>query len=428
MPKTVPTALIEAVAALWRVPPGPNDLSADPRFVGLSNICKSLYSKSGQKDTTNFPLEYALDVALRALGLPCGLVPEIAHLALPAEVAAARLDAAFRQTEVSRVHLCPLDGADDLPALKFGPNCIRKFTAAELEALVDLPRLRRINANWTFDAKRFSEFNWLMVKEDYPLDRKPVPFLSMPIDLNKDWGRIEPHKKRFAPAVEAALFVLLLAPWEDWAEMPENDWRGFCVPWVYTLTDDLFVRPPRPPSPDTLSWEPDFFHDIDGNLMFETERPLRYFLNDAGAEASAWLNDATWSHLTRVRQSSLFETPIEHFLVRAFLAEPLDEFLAHIITIEAALGLRSDHGRGPTKRMAARVSNLLRDKAAGEDYSRLFGLRSAFLHGRKMEDPIPGKERIAARRLARKVVNELIGAALAEPAPLSREDYLNGLR
>ena len=76
--------------------------------------------------------------------------------------------------------------------------------------------------------------------------------------------------------------------------------------------------------------------------------------------------------------------------------------------------------------MAARVSALLSAKTDGEDYRRLFDIRSLFLHGRKM-DAIPGEERIAARRLARRVVNGLIGAALAEPAPRCREIYLNDL-
>jgi hypothetical protein len=35
------------------------------------------------------------------------------------------------------------------------------------------------------------------------------------VDLGRDFGAIEPHQKRFATAVEAALFPLLLAPWED---------------------------------------------------------------------------------------------------------------------------------------------------------------------------------------------------------------------
>jgi hypothetical protein len=152
------------------------------------------------------------------------------------------------------------------------------------------------------------------------------------------------------------------------------------------------------------------------------------------AEAATWLNDAAWFALARARQSPLFDTPVAHFFVRAFLSEPLDEFLAHIMTIEAALGLQSDYrgrpkiarGRSVTDCMAARVEALLGTKNDAVEYRRLFDIRSLFVHGRKM-DAIPGEERIVARRLARRVVNGLIEAALAEPAPQSRENYLNDL-
>jgi hypothetical protein len=121
--------------------------------------------------------------------------------------------------------------------------------------------------------------------------------------------------------------------------------------------------------------------------------------------------------------------------VRAFLAEPLDEFLAHITTIEAALGLRDDYpysGRPrighrnitATKRLKARVSALL-GAEAGAEYDLLFNLRCEYLHGRPM-GAISGKQRLTARTLARKVVNELI-AAVAGPSSLSRHDYLGGL-
>jgi hypothetical protein len=55
------------------------------------------------------------------------------------------LHAAIERRQARRLHLCPLDNADDLPELTFGPNRIARFAAAELEKLVDLPRLRRIN-------------------------------------------------------------------------------------------------------------------------------------------------------------------------------------------------------------------------------------------------------------------------------------------
>jgi hypothetical protein len=428
---SIPPALLEAVKVLWRIPPpGPDNLLSAPPFVRLRETCNSLYTKS--KDTHGFGLANAL----RALGLPCGLAPSNTPFALTEEVAAAKLDEAFRQTHGMRVYLCPLDEADYLPELDFGPNSIRTFTTAELEELVNFPQLKRINSNWTFDAQRFSWFHWLAVKEPYPFSREPgaraVPWLSMPVDLNRDWGQIEPHRGRFPDAVEDALFAILLAPWEEWVRVPDHDWCGFRVPWVYKVDDDIFVRPAQPPSADTLSSVPDFFIDPDGTEV-EVERPIRWPLNsNAGAGTSAWLNDAAWSAATRARQSPLFETPVAHFFVRAFLSGPLDEFLAHIFTIEAALGLWKEpkipglkKQPSATKRMVARVSALLGERA-GEDYRRVFKHRSEFVHGRKMK-ALPGKERIVARRLARQVINGLMNAALASPEPRSREDYLSEL-
>ena len=176
-----------------------------------------------------------------------------------------------------------LDIAQHLPELSFGPNRIAKLAAEELEGLIDTARLKRFNPNWVFDTARFSEFTWLIIEEKYPLDKGPVeranPLLFMRLDA--DFGRIEPHQQRFSTAVENALFFTSLAPWEDWVSYPDVDWRGFRVPWVYEFNDDLFVRPLPPPSPESLSWEPDVVHDQDGEVLYEGEKPLSYPNNDS---------------------------------------------------------------------------------------------------------------------------------------------------
>jgi hypothetical protein len=176
---------------------------------------------------------------------------------LPVTEAATGLDAALRATQAHRLHLAPLDLAQDLPPLEFGSGKVCRFTADELRELVDERRLKRAHQRQDFDADRFAEFHWLVVEEAVTLDREPearaVPVLFM--NLNKDLGEIEPHKGRFPLAFEAALFFLLLAPWETWSTMVEVDWRGFRVPWVYTADSDIFVRANALPSVDTLSWE-----------------------------------------------------------------------------------------------------------------------------------------------------------------------------
>ena len=425
-----PDRVTRAVAELWRVPPpGPDNLFSSPEFVRLKEALQSLHPDIGK------PV-FALGTALRSLGLPSGLPKDRQHLSLPPDEAARRLDNAVRATRARRWHLAPLDLADDLPDLQFGPAGLRRLTADELRALVDAPRLARVFPGASFDAERFSEFQWLVVEEDVALDCRPearaVPVLFT--DMRQDFGRIEPHKGRFPLAVEYALFFLLLAPWEDWSRMPEVDWRGFRVPWAYTTDEDLFVRPQAPPPPESLSWEPQALTDAWGDVV-EVERPVALPLEDqAEASLPEW-NEAAWETVCRARQSPLFETPVAHFFARAYLQDGVDEFLSHITAIEAAVGIQADHDRklrtkpdkgpGATKRVAARVAALIGTRSSADDYEQLFRVRSAFLHGRSM-GAISTIERVLARKLARQVVAALVDQA-ATGVGGSREDQLQAL-
>src|SRR3546814_11707328 len=113
----------------------------------------------------------------------------------------------------------------------------------------------------------------------------------MYMTFNRDFGKIDPHLGRFPPAVEAALFFLLLAPWERWSTMQEVDWRGFRLPWIYTVDDDLFIRPAPPPSADSLSFEPWIVDDNWGEEI-ELERPTALPLDDeARAELARYNNE-----------------------------------------------------------------------------------------------------------------------------------------
>lgn len=428
-------AIVSAMAELWRVPaPGPENLFSAPAFVRLREVCQTEYPQVGRGGGPTF----ALGNALHSLGLPCSLPPDAANLALPVDEAARQLDEAFRSRKGRRLHLCPFDLADDLPPIMFGPAQIRRFSAAELLDLVDATRLKRIFPEIAFDAKRLSQFHWLVVEEIVEFQADPearaVPVLFM--DMRQDLGRIEPHKGRLPQAVEDVLFFVLLAPWEQWSTMLEVDWRGFRVPLVYTSDEDLFVRPSPLPSADALSWEPHIIN-ISDHETIELERPVCLRLDDSAIPALAAYDDAAWSVANRGRQSVLFETPIAHFFVRAFLAEDMDEVLAHITTIEAALGLRADYGGAgrsrsdrhkrlsATKRVAARTAALLGNSAFAHDYQHLFDLRSAFLHGRAM-GAISTEERVLARRLSRQVVCALIQVA-SQGMPLTREAYLESL-
>lgn len=317
-----------------------------------------------------------------------------------------------------RAYLCPLDNADDLPDLTFGPNRIARFSAAELGMMLNLPQS-------SADVRIFEHFTWLMVGtwlfEPDPLSR----LLSKPMD--SDFAEIEPHRLRFAAAVEDALFAVLLAPWENWVDNDPAFWRPFEIPWERRVGGDSSVRRQPPLSAAALSWD----RSPEGEFIMPEQVRLK---DGAAADISNWLSDSRWKELARAQESPLFETPVKHFFVKAFLEIDIDEFLAQMLAVEAALGLESDYPRkghprprrGATKLMTARVSNLLGNESEGKEYCRLFNLRSTYLHGRKMNS-IPAESRVSARRLAREVVEALVRAAVRQPSPDSREYYLKGL-
>ena len=429
-----PPSLANAVEQLWRLaPPGPKNIFTAPQFMDLQVVCEHLYPHAGRNDSMSFALHFAL----RSFGLPCGLPQDKQHRALSWSDAASRLDQAFRTTRTTRTHLCPLDCADTIPLLRFGAASIRTFTSSELEAAMNFPELLRKYPSWQADSARFASFTWLVVEEEVLLSGEPeqraTPFLFEGLD--RDFGAIVPHQAQFPAAVEAALFAVLLAPWEDLVHYTDLDWRAFRIPWVYSTDGDVFAQRPIPPSPDTLNWEPCIYVDRYGEET-EDERPAAFPLSEqAAATLPLWINDACWSVTANAKESLIFGMPIVHFLNRAFASSGIDEFLSHILVIEAALGAKADHDRsrvkaaggpqGATARVATRLAGLLGDKSYVDVFRRLFNTRSEFLHGRTVQ-VISGAERVLVRRLARQVAVELVTIAAREPH-LPREDFLKRL-
>ncbi|MGG2522386.1 hypothetical protein ACQYYZ_19475 [Pseudomonas aeruginosa] len=145
--------------------------------------------------------------------------------------------------------------------------------------------------------------------------------------------------------------------------------------------------------------------------------------------------DATWAQLqtTPALESELFSTPVEHFLVRAFLSDGIDEVMAHLIVVEAAFGTESDHKakqrlptdshkEGATRRVAARLSAAIERPEAAKEYLDLYDMRCTYVHGRPEGRIISTKQRVLARRLAREAANALVG--LAQDMRQPREEIL----
>lgn len=424
----------EAVSALWAAPP--ND-GVTPRrsvaFPGLRAACREVNPRLND----DFAV-FALENALRSLGAPWMRVRNVQPLAPSPAEAAQRLAASLRATRGRRRHLCPLDGADGLPAWSFGPNRVVRFSPTELDSIVGPARLLRYNPRWSFDTQAFAQVQWLVIDEDVALDPNPsvraAPLLGSIIGEGD--GRINPHAARLPTAVEDALFAILLRPWEEVVEYSKFDWRPFRVPWIYSVDDDIFASPAAPPDPTTLRWTEVPLNGPDGDLV-EVERPDVWPLNKEALVEWPPLDDAEWDRIRSAMKSSLLARPVSHFLTRAFYADGIDELLAHITAIEAALALPRDHDRrsrpklangtdaGSTHRLAVRIGNLLQSEAAGDEFRALYRARSDFLHGAAMQD-IPAAQRRGARQLAQRVSAALILHA-ADEAHVDREPFLASL-
>ncbi|MEZ5933900.1 MAG: hypothetical protein R3F54_18510 [Alphaproteobacteria bacterium] len=204
-------AMLEAMKELWQLsPPRPDDMLSVPAFQRLCEVCRDSYPNIGEGNISGFVLSTALD----ALGLPCNFRADTKHLASPVEDAFNQLDAAIRATHAQRLHFAPMDMAADFPPISFGSARVGRFTPDKLNVMIDATRLNRMLPRADFDAHRFSEFSWLVVEENVELDSEPEKrhFPALFMDVPKDLGRIEPHKRRFPDAVEDALFFMLLAP------------------------------------------------------------------------------------------------------------------------------------------------------------------------------------------------------------------------
>src|SRR3546814_12497157 len=88
--------------------------------------------------------------------------------------------------------------------------------------------------------------------------------------------------------------------------MQEVDWRGFRLPWIYTVDDDLFIRPAPPPSADSLSLEPWIVEDNWGEEI-ELERPTALPLDDEAQAELDRFNNGAWEQLQAEPATRLFE-------------------------------------------------------------------------------------------------------------------------
>ena len=409
-----------AIARLWAADHKTEDSAlASKEFLGLFNLCRQLTAGTRYQVRADFDvtqLQWEIRNLFRTIGAPWfeGVVPTT-------ESATSSLQKAYSDEEHSLVQLVPLDIADELPRFAYGPFEVRDFSTAEFSQIVQLARLSRFGPFATPDVAKLSQFTWLVcrtVQRRYPPTRSATFLNGIQLD---EVGRIRHRKRRFDPALESGMFVLILPPWEDATVHEFWTWQPFRMPWVYQLSNDPLREPPRAPDLSTLTWE----LRVDPGTEDEYEVPLQ---NTIDSKIDLRLSDLPllWEKaelvLAKARSGKgCFNPLVEHYFLRAFEDEGLDQLLWHIATVDAAIG------DGDKKRLVKRVKQLVQDAKSAKLFAELYDLRSEYVHGRPIDDSNLWQTNLReARRIARQVVLGVLQSAYSNPG-WSRKNLLRHL-
>ncbi|MFA1240837.1 hypothetical protein ACCC84_21250 [Serratia odorifera] len=372
---------------------------------------------------------------LQKLGVPCFFPAGNPLAATDRMEAAALCHAALMKEYVQIAYLCPLDCAGDIPRIKTDNATFRVFSEAELNALLNSPEHQRQSGFRAAETNRLSQFLWLVVEESVALPKEfDDRYWHLPLwHTRKDQpGTVYPYNNHYPAAVESAIFRLMLAPWEQWLDDLYNSWHPFHIPWVHTITDDIFRHQDTIPSATTLTWDCRSWPEDEAGDWLEHEVPYDNGICVSMGQLAPFVDPQINSFLGIAISRGLINTAAQHQFVKAFLSDDIDEFLAHIVVIDACLGEKSVNKDlekrlkklGSTGRLKYRLVGLLNDASAKESMHILYKVRSDYVHGNALEK-IPAEYLLQARILARQVLNAVIAAAGHSP-DISREELLDG--
>lgn len=431
MTETIPDEFLTAFDRISQLPAG-MDFTSICLSSEFKNFITVINDHCFARVAGNFVYPY-LHHGLSKLGLRCMFDAGSPLAAVDMNDSAMDCYRALNKKQSRQTYLCPLDWADYIPEITFGNATIKQFTKLELDALLNSSQRQRGPFYAPADTTGLSRFTWLVVEHNVELqadfyDRYtqwPQWFKS-----EDQPGTVYPYNHDYPDAVQRAIFLLMLAPWEEWMESAPSSWSPFDIPWVYTLSDDIFQIQYTVPTASSLTWLPNLYGD-DDQASYTQSPALRHLLIDED-KLRSHVDPDVRKGLEVAINRGLINAAAHHQFVKAFQSDGVDAFLAHIVVIDACLGGKSDNNGlvnklknlGDTTKLKLRLVGLLNDASAKESMHFLYKARSDYVHGNALEK-IPAEHLRLARILARKVLIAVIAAAGTSP-DISREELLDG--
>ena len=187
-----------------------------------------------------------------------------------------------------------------------------------------------------------------------------------------DVGTVALFGSAFPTAVENALFVLLLILLKHPEDPP---WRPFRVPWILSVTDDMFSDADTPPDAAALSLQ------VIGDEYDHCEVPDKSEFFDLGAGRRESVQ-RRWNDLETMLaradpRTANFHPLTRHFFVKALSEHGVDEILANLSRLEATLQRKGERGRPAVKR---RFKRLVRHIGANQWLKEAYRSRDAYWH------------------------------------------------
>lgn len=380
-----PLSLQDGIARLWDA--GFTNASAafaSSEFSNLVQACIVVRSKAGCAVENQQPHQTGFCKATKNFFLNVGgpwwkdsLVPE-------KQVVADSLWNALIAEEHTVTYLIPLDRADDLPAISFGPWRIGQLSTQEMSGIIKSTKIARHYDGQELELKKFSQLQWAVLQTTEKLnspDQQAFPFLK--IDL-RDVGRVKPHPETFPSEIEHGLFVLTLLPWEVLEDTKFVFWQPFRFPWVYRVPESPFmVQQPLPPT-HTLSWglqagyEDEVFEVPDRMGLDVSSLPTPF---EDGVRR-IWSLTESLMPIHGTNHPAL-NPLVKHFMFRAFNEYEFDQVLWHMFALDCLVG---NKGHGSAMRIAARAAAILHNNEARQEILKFYGWRSDFVHGREVQE------------------------------------------
>ncbi|HBH6890677.1 hypothetical protein QO199_24530 [Serratia bockelmannii] len=417
MKTTTPEKFIDAFNKIWELPAGMSfdEIIKSRELINLREVAdEHCYSKiSGSL------FDPYLCNGLRKLGVPCFFPAGSSLVETDMMVAARQCYEELNRSTENLISFCPLDCADILPQIKFGKASIKHFSKSELDALLNSVTLQRQPGYKPADTARLSQFLWLMVEHTESL---PAEFSERYWGWGKQKdtpGTVHAYKTPFPDDVEQAIFLLMLAPWQNWLINEDNHWRPFDIPWVHTLSGDIFTRQKPIPSADTLTWVEKYYYDDKHDDWIEYEAPYDYDYKVTDDQLLPFIDATARQNLLRAVNAGFINKAARHQFVNAFIKGGIDEFLSHIVMIDACIGTKKSNG------LKTRLVGLMNDASVKQTIDSLYEARSNYVHGDKL-DKIDGKNIKIARDLACKTLNAIINAVGQSPT-LKRKTFLENI-